>query len=270
MKSTQRGTVAAALEAARAYRRPSPAVASPKKRPRVNPPPKLAALLRDGAAETSLPGVPDKWLAGVNMLATMPSPAGIEPQRWAAYVATAARLLHQHGPALHAAGWRTLDVFGLHGLAAATYCPGWGLAWLLGAHGDVLDVTADAIGMCRHPGGARMAFRRRVSAAGLVAAWSLRQLRIATIPALRVESFGQYPRADGYPQLPLRGYAEPGPARTWLPQVVCAAAPSRSARPSAAPAADPAPPSGSVLLQLVQPQFGEKRKSLTGCSGSRK
>ena len=175
MKSTQRGTVAAALEAARAYRRPSPAVASPKKRPRVNPPPKLAALLRDGAAETSLPGVPDKWLAGVNMLATMPSPAGIEPQRWAAYVATATRLLHQHGPALHGAGWGTLALFGLHRRAPATYPAGWGLAWLLDAIGDVLALEPDGVAIRLTAHGARLVFPRRALVPEVVPAWELEQ-----------------------------------------------------------------------------------------------
>ena len=117
--------------------------------------------------------MPDDWRDGVARLATMASPARIEPRRWAAYVATAARLLHEHGPALHAAGWRTLDLFGLHRCAPAAYPPGWGLAWLLGAHGEVLDVAADAVGMRWHPGGARMAFRRRPVTAGVVAEWSI-------------------------------------------------------------------------------------------------
>ena len=117
--------------------------------------------------------VPEEWRDGVERLATMPSPARIEPQRWAAFVATAARLLHSHGPALHEGGWGTLALFGLHRRAPAAYPPGWGLAWLLGARGDVMDLAADAIGMRRESGGARLAFRRRARTAWAMPAWTL-------------------------------------------------------------------------------------------------
>ena len=113
----------------------------------------------------------DAWHAGVSRLATMRCPFGIEARRWAIYSATAARLLDQHGAALHAAGWGTLDLFGLHPCAPVEFPPGWGLAWLLEEAGDVLDVNADAVGMCRVPGGARLTFRRRVRVSGVVPAW---------------------------------------------------------------------------------------------------
>ena len=120
--------------------------------------------------------VPDEWRDGVERLATMPSPARIEPQRWAAFVATAARLLHSHGPALHRAGWGTLELFGLYGCAPAAYPPGWGLAWLLDTAGDVLDLDPDGVGMRRTMGGARLLFRRRPFVAGVLAAWKLARL----------------------------------------------------------------------------------------------
>lgn len=106
------------------------------------------------------------------LLAAMACPARIEPQRWAAFVATAGRLLRDHGPTLHAAGWGTLDLFGLHQVAPDTHPPGWGLSWLLETDGDVLDVGADVVGLRRQPGGARMGFRKR-SRAGAVPAWEL-------------------------------------------------------------------------------------------------
>ena len=135
----------------------------------------LARVHRDGirALLHAAGGVPADWRAGVAALATMPAPRAIEAGRWRELAHTSARLLDGHGAALHAAGWRTLDVFGLHGLAPATYGPGWGLAWLLGGRGDVLDVTADAVGMHWHSGGARMAFRRQPDTAGAVPAWGL-------------------------------------------------------------------------------------------------
>jgi len=50
-----------------------------------------------------------------------------------------------------------------------------GLAWLLNAHGEVLDVGPDVVGLRREPDGARLAFRRRgvMARAGTVPAWTL-------------------------------------------------------------------------------------------------
>ena len=115
----------------------------------------------------------DAWHAGVSRLATMRCPSGIEPRRWAIYRETAARLRAQHGAALHAAGWGTLELFGLHPCAPVGFPPGWGLAWLLEETGDVLDVHADAVGICRVQDGARLVFRRRVWVSGVLAAWEL-------------------------------------------------------------------------------------------------
>ena len=168
----------AALEAARAYRRPQPkpgrggddrrthAVVSYK-----HPTPARAAVPPRVLPPPAPAPVPDDWAQGVAKLATMPGPATIESLRWSAFVGMATRLLHDHGPELHAAGWTSLDLFGLHGLAPVTYGPGWGLAWLLGARGEVLNVAADAVGMRWHPVGARLTFRRRPVTAGAVPAW---------------------------------------------------------------------------------------------------
>ena len=113
------------------------------------------------AAPTPLADLPPAWLAGVARLATLAPPDGIEPWRWAVLASTSARLLRDHGTALHAAGWDTLDLFGLHQRVPATNPPGWGLGWLLGEAGAVLDVSRETVGMCREPGGARLAYRRR-------------------------------------------------------------------------------------------------------------
>ena len=105
----------------------------------------------------------------------MPPPATIPDARWTAYAATAARLLREHGAALHRAGWDDLALFGLHAIAPAANPTGWGLAWLLGEAGEVLDVTPEAIGMRNRPNGARLTLRRQQVAghAGIVAAWTL-------------------------------------------------------------------------------------------------
>lgn len=92
------------------------------------------------------------------MLAILPAPPGIPPRRWTILAATSARLLRDHGAELHGAGWDALDLFGLHPTAPATNPPGWGLAWLLWEHGDVLDVRPNVIGMRRSPDGARLAY----------------------------------------------------------------------------------------------------------------
>lgn len=136
------------------------------------PPPACASVLsrtRNGGGLA----VPAEWLDGMERLATMPSPARIVSERWSAFVGAAERVLLNHGVELHTAGWTALDLFGLDDTAPETNPAGWGLAWLLGSHGGVLDVAADAVGMRREPAGARLAFRRRARTAWAMPAWTL-------------------------------------------------------------------------------------------------
>jgi len=111
----------------------------------------------------------------VALLATMPAPPPIPPWRWAVLAVTSARLLREHGAALHGAGWDAIALFGLDRSAPASYPPGWGLVWLLGEHGEVLDISAGVIWLRWKPDGARMAFYRRhgIGRAGTVLAWLL-------------------------------------------------------------------------------------------------
>ncbi len=120
-------------------------------------------------------GVSAEWREGVALLAALPPPGGITPARWAALAATSTYLLQSHGAELHRAGWDTLDLFGLHRRAPATNPAGWGLAWLLGAAGEVLDVAVNTVGMRRGPDGARLTFRRgcKAARAGVVPAWAI-------------------------------------------------------------------------------------------------
>ena len=79
--------------------------------------------------------------------------------------------MRDHSAELHATGWDTLDLFGLHALAPATNASGMGMAWLLADTGEVLNVSADAVGMRAVPGGAQLAFYRpRGTRAGIVPA----------------------------------------------------------------------------------------------------
>jgi len=131
-------------------------------------------------ATPALPGVPPNWCKGLALLTTRPAPPTIPPRRWAVLAATCARLLQDHGAALHGAGWDALDLFGLNITAPATNPPGWGLAWLLGEHGEVLDVAPDVIGMRWGPDGARLVFRRTHASTkvAIVPAWKLIEVQI--------------------------------------------------------------------------------------------
>ena len=126
-------------------------------------------------AAHGLPDVPATWCEGVARLAALPPPGGVTPACWAALAATSTYLLQSHGAELRRAGWDALDLFGLHRRAPATNPPGWGLAWLLGATGELLDVAPGAVGRRRGPDGARLTFRRsgRAARAGVVPAWML-------------------------------------------------------------------------------------------------
>ena len=171
---------AAALAAVRAYRRaPSPEPPrAPRRKPDAPPNRPRARGCLQGPDTTPLaapplPDVPLDWREGVALLAGRPAPDGIAPPRWRAFQATAARLLRDHGPELHAAGWDALDLFGLYAIAPAANPPGWGLAWLLGERGGVLDVAPGVIGMRWGPDGARLGFYRQqgMGRTGIVPAW---------------------------------------------------------------------------------------------------
>ena len=150
--------------------RDAPATPVPTVRPLVPLSPVLAA-----PSLPPIPGVPLHWREGVALLATRPAPPTIPPRRWAALAASAFRLVRDHGAELHAAGWNALDLFGLHPTAPAANPAGWGLAWLLGAAGEVLDVAPEAIGIRQRPSGARLTLNRRQTAASgsVIPAWSL-------------------------------------------------------------------------------------------------
>jgi len=122
-----------------------------------------------------LAGVPAAWCEGVALLASMPAPATVDPARWVILSATAVRLLRDHGAELHRVGWDALDLFGLNRHAPATYPPGWGLSWLLGRQGEVLEVTPDVVGVRPSPAGGRLSFRHLGASArvGAVPAWAL-------------------------------------------------------------------------------------------------
>ena len=138
---------------------------------RIETPARLGS--QGGPAE--IPDVPAAWLKGVARMALLAAPDSIPPLRWATLASTSTRLLWDHGAELHRDGWDVLDLFGLHSVAPMVNPTGWGLAWLLGSTGIVLEVAADVIGLCRQPGEFRMGFRRRadLERAGTVPAWAL-------------------------------------------------------------------------------------------------
>ena len=146
----------------------------------------IAALLAGQAPSAArvalvpLPGVPPEWCEGVARLATLPAPDSIPPARWAVLAATSVRLLRDHGAELHAAGWTVLDLFGLHVIAPAAYPPGWGLAWLLGEAGRVLDVSPAVVGFALRPGAARLAHSKQQAPAqaGCSPSWTLPRVAV--------------------------------------------------------------------------------------------
>ena len=180
------GQHGAALDIVRSYRRtppPKPPAHSgtgqrkgrPAPRVRASPP-KLNATSPPtlNPVRARAVGVMLDWREGVAKLVTTPPPPGVPPHRWHTFQVSAVRLVRDHGAALQAAGWDTLDLFGLHAVAPAMNAAGMGLAWLLGDTGTVLDVGPDAVGMRCTPGGARLAFHRRQGTrAGAVPAWEL-------------------------------------------------------------------------------------------------
>ena len=137
--------------------------------------PLVATVLNALLTPPLLPGVPLHWREGVGLLATVPAPSAVPPRRWAALAASAFRLVRDHGAELHTAGWNALDLFGLHSIAPLANPTGWGLAWLLGAAGEVLDVAPEAVGMRHGPGGARLVFhqRRARERSGIRLAWNV-------------------------------------------------------------------------------------------------
>ena len=128
------GVSAVALAVVRAYRRPAPPEPPRAPRRRRKPDashPQSTHTRCSVPTSTMLPGVPPDWCKGVALLAALPPPPGIPLLRWTLLAVTSARLLRDHGAALHWAGWDALDLFGLHPTAPAINPPGWGVAWLL-------------------------------------------------------------------------------------------------------------------------------------------
>lgn len=110
---------------------------------------------------------------GLERLEIIPSPPAIEPQRWATYVTTVARLPRQRSPALQKAGWRTLALFRLHRPAPATCPSGWGWRDCWRWTATYWRSRRAEIAMRRGLGGARMMYRRQGIRVGVVAPWGL-------------------------------------------------------------------------------------------------
>src|SRR5436305_9868771 len=81
----------------------------------------------------------------------MPSPAGIDPRRWARYQHDALRLLSEQGEELHAAGWDALDLFGLHRIAPDRRPDAMGVAWLMRER-LVTAITQEAVSLSTYDG----------------------------------------------------------------------------------------------------------------------
>lgn len=84
--------------------------------------------------------LPAEWREGVSRVQAMPPPAGFASDKWRQVQVDAARLLDEHGAALHRLGWRATDVWGVHPTVpgVALHCAG--VAVVLGG-ARVVEVT---------------------------------------------------------------------------------------------------------------------------------
>lgn len=129
---------------------------------------------RSERSEQAVPKAPVAWSVGISHLLDTSSPSSVDPHRWARFRADAERVLIHHGTELHAAGWDTLDVFGLHAVAPEHRPDAAGLAWLLRGRG-VGRITAETVEIVTRSGATLRTWRVGQQARReAVLAWELR------------------------------------------------------------------------------------------------
>lgn len=123
-----------------------------------------------------VPAVPDEWCKGVALICDRPAVAGIGAQRWDSFGRSCRRLLIEKGATLHAAGWDSLDLFGLHPTVPEAAPDCWGVAWLLRDF-SLGEITAETVSLIAGEGvstrARKMARQARIEA---VVAWKLADL----------------------------------------------------------------------------------------------
>ena len=128
--------------------------------------PERAALAEIGA------GVPREWAEGFARLQVIRPPAGIAVWRWQQVIGDAGRFLDRWAVQAAALGWKTLDVFGVHGAKPVERFDAAGLVWLL--RGAEVIAIAEKTAKVKTPSGAVQTFSRRdPEHPEAVAVWSL-------------------------------------------------------------------------------------------------
>lgn len=142
----------------------------------------LALLLAQQGQDAAVPSdLPSAWRDGVARLQTAPSPPGVALDCWRTFQADAERLLRRHGAELHAAGWDSLDLFGLHARAPNRRMDAAGLAWLLRGR-SVGAVTTETVAIVSANGQKLRCWRMGAQARQeAVPAWALHNMAEATI-----------------------------------------------------------------------------------------
>lgn len=128
--------------------------------------PERAALAEIGA------GVPREWAEGYARLQVVRPPAGIAVWRWQQVIDDAGRFLDAWATPAAALGWKTSDVFGVHGAKPVERFDAAGLVWLL--RGAEVVAIAEMTAKVKTASGAVQTFSRRdPEHPEAVAIWSL-------------------------------------------------------------------------------------------------
>ncbi len=129
-----------------------------------------AALAEIGA------GVPREWAEGYARLQVIRPPTGIAVWRWQQVIDDAGHFLDRWATQAAALGWKTLDVFGVHGAKPVERFDAAGLVWLL--RGAEVVAIAEKTAKVRTTSGAVQTFSRRdpVHPEG-IAVWNLEPMQ---------------------------------------------------------------------------------------------
>lgn len=114
-----------------------------------------AALVEIGAS------VPREWAEGFARLQVASPPAGIAIRRWQQVIDDGGRFLDRWATQASALGWRTLDVFGIHGEKPVERFDAAGLVWCLRG-GEIVAITSSTARL-KLPSGVIHTYSRRYS-----------------------------------------------------------------------------------------------------------
>lgn len=130
----------------------------------------VAPAAEDAAA---IETVPRSWPDGFAVLAAMPPPTGLWPERWQQIIDATGNFLDRWAGEALRYGWSDLDVFGCHSEAPAARFDCMGLVVLLDRH-EVVAIDPEGADLVTAAGTCQR-FRRRKLPRGTVPLWKLGQ-----------------------------------------------------------------------------------------------